>query len=320
MTGITALVATAGFPLVTVIRNNEAEYQATGDTSALLGHPFDRLTGTKVAHLAANSKDYAKLIAQYPDLRLNADDSPEQRALKIEAINARWKTMMQLQIGAANENEAQIRKQLYAITNDPRTLKDDPRTPGIGYRPTADDIKRIYPGEFDLLAATDWDRILPRPNQPAAMQLAAAEALASAARAKRQAIAETYVNAPITAQIRVEAFLKDHKTHVHISRRYTLAAPITFFPVELSASPPTSLLLLDNSDELLSTGPGPLTQALQGTPETLTIRREIFPLFLEGGQVATFKGFAVIWDGDEWGLVPVDQYRNAQLPEKENLK
>jgi hypothetical protein len=96
MTGITAIVATVGFPLVTVVRNNEAEYQATGDFGALLGHPFD-----PSAHSAFKTPGYAELIAKYPNLKLSPDDAPEIRAMKITAINARVKATLQAEIDAS---------------------------------------------------------------------------------------------------------------------------------------------------------------------------------------------------------------------------
>jgi hypothetical protein len=96
LTGVTAIVATVGFPLVTVVRNNEAEYQATGDFGALFGHPFD-----PSAHSAFKTPGYAELIAKYPNLKLSPDDAPEIRAMKITAINARVKATLQAEIDAS---------------------------------------------------------------------------------------------------------------------------------------------------------------------------------------------------------------------------
>jgi hypothetical protein len=330
LTGITALVSTVGFPLVAVIRNNEAEYQATGDVAALFGHPFERLahalgfSKVEVASLDTSNRQYAQLVAKFPNLRLDPDDSPEVRELKISAINSQWKTFAQLEFSASNENEAQIRKQLFAITNDPRTLKDDPHTPGIGYRPTAEDVKRLYPGDFDSLEPKDWDRLLPKPDQPAAVQLAAAEALGTFIKtsitAEEQARAETDINAPAISRARVRAMNADRDTHIRISERYSINRPITFYSIGHTNSPPPSIATIFLLNTQFADETNPFEYALQSTPEIIPIDQYITPLFSDQGALISYKNYVAIWDGDEWGLVPLDQYRSLRLPEKDNIQ
>jgi hypothetical protein len=331
LTGITVFIGTVGFPLVAVVRNNEAEYQATGDVGALFGHPFERvahtvgLSSVNVTTMQASTAQYRDLITKFPNLRLDPKDSPDIRALKISAINAQWKTFAELEIGAANDNEAQIRKQLFAVTKDPRTLRDDPRTPGIGYRPTEDDIKRLYPGKFDEVLPEDWDNMLPRPDQPALVQLAAVEALSSyiktSVTAEEQARADTQITQPAIADARIAAMSKDYSTHLHMVRMVAVPSPLPFYGVEMTAAPPEKIDLPRRLDEPNAFNLNPdhvsIVNALAGSPSTIRNPRTLAPLFTENGSVLIFHDFVGVWDGDEWGFVPLSQYRAAHLPEKE---
>jgi hypothetical protein len=331
MTGITAVVATVGFPLVAVVRNNEAEYQATGDFGDLFGHPFERLSHllgiskVNVASLDTTSAQYAALIVKFPNLRLDPGDAPDIRAMKISAINSQWKTFTELQIGAANDNEAQIRKQLFALTNDPRVLRDGPHTPGIGYRPTEEDIKRLYPGKFDEVLPEDWSNMLPRPDQPALVQLAAVEALSSyiktSVTAEEQARADTLITQPAIADAREAAMSKDYSTHLHMVRMVAIPTALPFYGVDLTSSPPEKVYLPARLDEpnLFNIEPDHTSIASALTKSSVTIQapRTLAPLFTEDGSVLIFHDYVGVWDGDEWGFVPLAQYRAAHLPEKE---
>ena len=46
----------------------------------------------------------------------------------------------------------------------------------------------------------------------------------------------------------------------------------------------------------------------------------IAPLYTANGDLATFKDYAIVWDGEQWGFVPLAQFKAANLPMRNQLQ
>jgi len=131
MIGGAVVVGLIAAPLEIAIKNNRAEYEATGDFGALFGHPFD-----SAAHSAFKAPGYAALIAQHPDWRLSPDDAPEIRAKKISLINT--DTLNKLDA----ERQAATAVQTAKITGGEQAKADIIK--GVALKRTLEENNRIY--------------------------------------------------------------------------------------------------------------------------------------------------------------------------------
>jgi hypothetical protein len=123
--------------------------------------------------------------------------------------------------------------------------------------------------------------------------------------------------APFEASVKTKALNEGaaYSMHrmLHIGDWITATQPLKFYAVENGTSPPPALMTLE---DIQAGDPDVLSR----DPERIKPGQKIAPLFDEGQQLAVTDGYAYVWDGDFWGLVPLDAYRSAGLPERDRAQ
>jgi len=94
---------------------------------------------------------------------------------------------------------------------------------------------------------------------------------------------------------------------LHLGDNETVRHTLRFYPPDPSDSLPD---YLPSIDTIRARDPSVLTRPAQ----TLKIGRTIIPAFIANGQLAQTAGYAIVWDGAVWGLVPIRDYTDGALP------
>jgi hypothetical protein len=120
--------------------------------------------------------------------------------------------------------------------------------------------------------------------------------------------------APFEASIRAKAVNEGEadSAHrlLHIGDWVEAKQPLTFYAVDGGTAPPQALMTLTN---IQSEDPDVLAREA----EHVSRGQKMAPIFDGDQHLAVTDGYAYVWDGDYWGLVPLNAYRAAGLPEKD---
>lgn len=108
-----------------------------------------------------------------------------------------------------------------------------------------------------------------------------------------------------TAINRVNRQFMDSRLHIGDVQRLKRDLPF-YLPLH-SVSLPSFLPLLDG---LKAEDP----EIVSRSSSVLKSGESVSPVFVVDGSLAQTEGFALVWHDFDWGLVPIDAYRKAELP------